>query len=105
MQTILQEAQKRHVQDDQIEMDSAQEETEKSFLIEMYQMQERQEKMKESIEVLRTIFEPMDLKLQDIQERIQSRQTMNIHKSASASESSNKALLYYMWKTKTDIES
>ena len=105
MQTILQEAQKRHVQDDQIEMDSAQEETEKSFLIEMYQMQERQEKIKESIEVLRTIFEPMDLKLQDIQERIQSRQTKNIHKGASASESSNKALLYYMWKTKTDIES
>ena len=71
----------------------------------MCQIQERQGQMNESLDVLTTIFKPVDLKMQEIQERIHSRQIEKIHKSPSAIESSEIALLYDMCMAQEDIES
>ena len=105
MHTNLQEAQQEPVHDDQIENDPAQEETEKYYLFKISQMIERKEKVETSIDVLRKMFEPVDLKMQEIQKRIHLRQTKMVHRSLSAIESREKALVYDMWMAREDLES
>ena len=105
MERILQEAQSRHFQNDHIERDSASEEKEKDFLKEICQMQERQGNMKESTVVLRKICEPVDLRMQELQERLQSRQANSVHKRPLAIENSEKVLLHEIWTAREDIES
>ena len=57
------------------------------------------------MDVLRKIFEPVDIKIQDIQERIHLRKTKKVCKSPSTIEKSEKALMYDMWIAREGIES